>query len=111
MMGAYFLTYDIISSGIKTSAFSQDGKLLAHAYRPLVQHFSGNTAQEPVEAWLSGFEETPREVAGQTSLQNLGAIAFTSTASPALKTPPTPASESSIGSRSAGRRSMKRHTR
>ena len=55
MMGAYFLTYDIISSGIKTSAFSQDGKLLAHAYRPLVQHFSGNTAQEPVESWLSGF--------------------------------------------------------
>ena len=77
MMGACFLTYDIISSGIKTSAFSQDGKLLAHAYRPLVQHFSGNTAQEPVESWLSGLEETTREVAGQTSLQNLGAIAFT----------------------------------
>lgn len=77
MMGACFLTYDIISSGIKTSAFSQDGKLLAHAYRPLLIHFSGNTAQEPVESWLSGFEETTREVAGQTSLQNLGAIAFT----------------------------------
>lgn len=77
MMGAYFLTYDIISSGIKTSAFSQDGKLLAHAYRPLVQHFSGNTAQEPVESWLQGMEETTREVAGQTSLQNLGAISFT----------------------------------
>ena len=77
MMGACFLTYDIISSGIKTSAFSQDGKLLAHAYRPLVQHFSGNTAQEPVESWLQGLEETTREVAGQTSFKTWAPIAFT----------------------------------
>ncbi len=57
-----FLIYDTISSGMKASLFSSEGKLLAEARRSLPQRLSGRIAEQPWESWETAMEETTREV-------------------------------------------------
>lgn len=76
-MKQYFLTYDIISSGIKTSVFTVEGDLVSHSYRPLVQHFSGNRAEEPVESWIDGMKATTAEAMTGIRPEEVKAISFT----------------------------------
>lgn len=60
-----FLICDIISSGMKTSLFSEGGERLAEAYRPLPIFLSGNRAEQPPEAWRTCLKETAAEVLGK----------------------------------------------
>ncbi len=62
-----FLIYDIISSGIKTSVFCEDGRLITSAYRPLVQFLEGKKAESSVASWTDGMKETTSEALERSS--------------------------------------------
>lgn len=62
-MKKYLLGIDVGTTGTKTILFSEDGELIAHAYRayPLVNMRVGESEQNPLD-WWHAIVETVREV-------------------------------------------------
>lgn len=72
----YFLICDIISSGMKTSLFSAEGRLLGEEYRPLPIRLEENRAEQPAEAWASCLKETVSGILKKCPDYPISAVAF-----------------------------------
>jgi xylulokinase len=74
------LTCDILTSGVKTSLFSEEGHLLFSETYPLTVHFEGRHAWQDPGEWWRGICETTRHVFDETGgfdPSSVAAVSFT----------------------------------
>lgn len=76
-MDELIITYDMISSGTKTSVFSTDGRLISSAYRPLPISIVGEHIEQRTEDWWDTVLETTAEVRNSFDAEKVAAIVFT----------------------------------
>ena len=73
----YLLTYDIITSTVKASIFTENGHLVRSAFRSLPIIFAGHWAHQDPQSWWDGVVTTTREVLEGLDTSRVAAMSFT----------------------------------